>query len=123
MCVCIAPRRKGLTNPVPNLSSRHTITAVGVTVQLQSGVRYSEQVSPLKTLGELYEALTGGKEAAAGAAAGPIVAMDFEDVSGSGEAAAETAALDVVAADGAYPGASGRSCGLRCAFVFQGHSP
>lgn len=56
---------------------------MGVTVQLQSGVRYAETVSPLKTLGELYDALVGaGGGSGGGQTAGPIVAMDFEDIAG-----------------------------------------
>lgn len=51
-------------------------------MQLQSGARYAERVSPLKTLGELYDTLLGGQAAAAAETAGPVVAMDFEDLNG-----------------------------------------
>lgn len=64
-------------------------TALGVTVQLQSGARYAEErVSPLKTLGELYDTLVGGQAAGAG----PVVAMDFADIGGDDASSSPLAA-------------------------------
>jgi hypothetical protein len=74
----------------------HTTTALSVTVQLQSGVRYHERVSPLKTMAELYDTLVNGNSSSNSSssnAAGPIVAMDFEDINSAAPAVEAEGAL------------------------------
>lgn len=73
-------------------------TAVGVTVQLQSGARYAEErVSPLKTLAELYDTLVGGQATGAG----PVVAMEFADIAGY-DASSSSSSSPLAASGGAW---------------------